>query len=223
MANPGIAFSTLGRMRGEIAADSPLLGGGLRPAAGTGEAPGPPEPGFSDVFSAACGRPVESEDIFHLALEYIFEGYLLHYGASRLLESDDDNFRLLAGDYMYARGLNNIASLDDLFHITILADLIKLCSYIHCEKVDSSAALKSWCLATLCLAGRAAGNMKKSDKCRKGIDEFMENTWNKGIDRSMLNSLLKNASAALPDEKSREVESLLSDIKNACTARKTEA
>ena len=60
------------------------------------------------------------------ALEYIFEGYLLHYGEQPPARSRmTANFDLLAGDYMYARGLERIAELDDLDCIKALADLVQ--------------------------------------------------------------------------------------------------
>jgi hypothetical protein len=42
-------------------------------------------------------------------LEAVYEGYLLHYGTSRLFEGMDDDLRLLAGDALYALGLARLA------------------------------------------------------------------------------------------------------------------
>ena len=136
-----IAEKTLLGMRLEVAGDSRLYGPRLH---GEDEIRG--GPGFSDLLAAAPYR---------LGLEYIFEGYLLHYGQSRLLKPDSKEFELLAGDYMYARGLSHIASLEDLFCIEALADLLRFCSYVHCEGLDPSLALNAWAITTLLIAGHA--------------------------------------------------------------------
>ena len=39
----------------------------------------------------------------------MLEGYLLHFGRPRLLDTPDEDLRLLAGDYMYALGLSRLA------------------------------------------------------------------------------------------------------------------
>ena len=96
----------------------------------------------------------QAVDTVRLGIEYIFEGYLLHYGVSRLLEPDEGDFHLLAGDYMYARGLEAITRLEDLASIEALAELVRLCSYIHCEKLDPGLAAKAWAVTTLGLAAR---------------------------------------------------------------------
>ena len=45
-----------------------------------------------------------------LGLETIYEGYLVHYGRSRLFAPGDDDTALLLGDYLYAHGLVRIAA-----------------------------------------------------------------------------------------------------------------
>ena len=57
-------------------------------------------------------------------LEAVYEGYLLHYGASRLFEGMDDDLRLLAGDTLYALGLARLAETGDLPAVAELAALI---------------------------------------------------------------------------------------------------
>jgi hypothetical protein len=57
-------------------------------------------------------------------LEAVYEGYLLHYGASRLFEGMDGDLRLLAGDTMYALGLARLADRGDLPAVAELAKLI---------------------------------------------------------------------------------------------------
>ena len=59
-------------------------------------------------------------------MEAIREGYLLHYGAGRVVSSDDADLALLAGDQLYAIGLAELADLGDLDAVGELADVISL-------------------------------------------------------------------------------------------------
>src|SRR5665648_97714 len=131
-----IAASTLREMRREIAADSILFGERLLAETDLNETAG-----FSDLFMAACGDGAASPERYQRGLEYIFEGFLLHYGRNRLLKPDENNFYLLAGDYMFAQGLSAIAGLEDLACVRELAELIRLCSFIHGENRDPALAL----------------------------------------------------------------------------------
>lgn len=67
------------------------------------------------------------------AVEAIYEGYLLHYGEPRLLAGHDDDLALLAGDYLYALGLDRLAALGDAAAVKLLADLISECAQLHTE------------------------------------------------------------------------------------------
>ncbi|NLG65377.1 MAG: hypothetical protein GX537_07205, partial [Actinobacteria bacterium] len=49
-----------------------------------------------------------------LAVELVYEGYLLHYRSSRVLQGATAETRLLAGDHFYARGLGLVAQADDI-------------------------------------------------------------------------------------------------------------
>jgi len=146
------AAVTLKEMRREVAGASTIYSERLRQETELSGAAG-----FSDMFMDACGQTVPGADAFRLGLEYIFEGYVLHYGQSRLLQPDSSNFFLLAGDHMYARGLKTTASLGDLDSIEALSELIRVCSFVHCEKLDQSVAAYAWAITTLKLAIRAAG------------------------------------------------------------------
>ena len=42
-------------------------------------------------------------------VEAVREGYLLHYGEPRLLAGHDADLALLAGDYLYALGIERLA------------------------------------------------------------------------------------------------------------------
>ena len=66
-------------------------------------------------------------------VEAVREGYLLHYGEPRLLAGHDPDLALLAGDYLYALGLDRLAALDDTEAVEILSDLISNCARLHTE------------------------------------------------------------------------------------------
>jgi hypothetical protein len=68
-------------------------------------------------------------------MEAVYEGYLLHYGEPRAFGADmDPDLRLLAGDALYALGLERLAQHHDLAAVAELADLISLCAQAQAEK-----------------------------------------------------------------------------------------
>jgi len=78
------------------------------------------------------------------AVEAIREGYLLHYGASRLLAvADDPDLALLAGDRLYALGLAELAALGDLEAIRTMASVIAASAVAHAAH-DSTRADRAW-------------------------------------------------------------------------------
>lgn len=70
---------------------------------------------------------------YALVVEAVREGYLLHYGESRLLSGHDADLALLAGDYLYAVGIERLAALGDTDAVLLLADLISTCAQLHAE------------------------------------------------------------------------------------------
>jgi hypothetical protein len=70
---------------------------------------------------------------YALGLETIYEGYLLHYGRSRLFAPADRHTSLLLGDYLYAHGLVHIADHNDVEAVADLAALISLCAQFRAE------------------------------------------------------------------------------------------
>lgn len=66
-------------------------------------------------------------------VESVREGYLLHYGESRLLSGHDPDLALLAGDYLYALGIERLAALGDTEAVGVLAELISRCAQLHAE------------------------------------------------------------------------------------------
>lgn len=83
------------------------------------------DPDEGDAF-AAPGRYAD-------VIEAVREGYLLHYGEPRLLTGHDPDLALLAGDYLYALGIERLAAHGDAEAVHVLADLISACARLHSE------------------------------------------------------------------------------------------
>jgi len=77
------------------------------------------------------GNLLGSERLF--VLEAVYEGYLMHYGRPRAFAGMDDDLRLLAGDALYALGLERLARAGDLRAVAGLSDLISSCAQAHAE------------------------------------------------------------------------------------------
>jgi hypothetical protein len=77
--------------------------------------------------------PAGETDQYALVIEAVREGYLLHYGESRLLVGHDSDLGLLAGDYLYALGLDRLAALGDTDAVAVLSELISRCAQLHAE------------------------------------------------------------------------------------------
>lgn len=91
---------------------------------------GEPELG---LLVAAGPRAAEAPAEYALVVEAVREGYLLHYGKPRLLAGHDADLALLAGDYLYALGIERLAALGDAEAVRKLADLISDCARFHTE------------------------------------------------------------------------------------------
>jgi len=107
--------------------------------------------------SAAADDPAS----YALVIESVREGYLLHYGEPRVIVGADPDLRLLAGDYLYALGLERLAGLGDMPAVRELSDLISLSAQLNADGSDSSPAEASealWLASTMAIAtGDPAG------------------------------------------------------------------
>jgi hypothetical protein len=99
-------------------AESPLWGAALRPFDDRLS-----EPVFSSLAPATHA----------VGLETIYEGYLVHYGRSRLFAPADRDTAILLGDYLYAHGLVRIADTGDVKAVGELAELISRCAQLRAE------------------------------------------------------------------------------------------
>ena len=116
----GLLASLVGE---ETQADAPQREprGGLNGASVNGAA------AMSPAQIAAGGPRTERQaEQYELLVEAIYEGYLLHYGAPRVVRSCDADLRVLAGDRLYAIGLARLVELGDTAAVAELADTITL-------------------------------------------------------------------------------------------------
>jgi len=90
---------------------------------------------------------------FVLGVETIYEGYLLHYGSSRLFSPPDEDVALLLGDALLAHGLVRISGTGSVAAVADLAALLSLCAQARADDRDGDGA--AWA-ATAALLGRGA-------------------------------------------------------------------
>jgi hypothetical protein len=114
------------RIAAEAGRESQLWTAALRPA---------DEQERQPVFSPL------GEERYALGIETIYEGYLLHYGRSRLFAPDDGDTALLLGDYLYAHGLVRIEQSGTVDAVNDLAELIALCAYLRAEAIAGDGAV----------------------------------------------------------------------------------
>jgi hypothetical protein len=123
-----------GTLAGEAAAESPLWAEQLR----------------DDPETVGIFGPLAPER-FALGLETIYEGYLVHYGRSRLFAPVDGETALLLGDYLYAHGLVRIAATGELDAVVALAELISTCAHLRAEQAEGDG--EAWVGAVRRLGG----------------------------------------------------------------------
>ena len=122
-------------MSGDLNSTLSLLAAQLREG-GAPISPHVVEPREESVLgarAAAGPRAAAAPAEYALVIESVREGYLLHYGEPRLLAGHDAELALLAGDFLYALGIERLAALGDSEAVRILADLISRCAQLHSE------------------------------------------------------------------------------------------
>jgi hypothetical protein len=100
------------------------------------------EPAPLGAAAAAGERTRAHARDYGLLVEAIREGYLAHYAEGRVLRSDDEDLALLAGDHLYALGLDRLAQLGDLASVEVLAGVIARSAQAQAEgrPADADAA-----------------------------------------------------------------------------------
>jgi hypothetical protein len=118
------------------ASESPLWADALRPPTNREAEP---------VFSALL-----HDQRFALGVETIYEGYLLHYGRSRLFSPPDDDVTLLLGDALLAHGLVRVAATGSVAAVSDLAELLSLCAQARADGHDGDGV--AWAATCALLA-----------------------------------------------------------------------
>jgi hypothetical protein len=104
-----------------------------------------------------------------VGLETIYEGYLVHYGSSRLFSPADPDAALLLGDYLYAHGLVRVAETGDVAAVADLAELISLCAHARAAGRDGDGV--AWAATAVGLGARDLTAAR--DALRTGDDARM--------------------------------------------------
>jgi hypothetical protein len=126
---------------------------------------------FLGALVAAGERTVAAPGEYAVVVEAVREGYLLHYAnaEARVVRGTDGDLALLAGDYLYALGLERLATLADLEAIHELSDLISLAAQVHDGSRDpertrvEGAALWLACVTAIAGGGGGAHDRAKAD------------------------------------------------------------
>src|SRR5687767_4088797 len=137
----------------------------------------------------AASGPAAAADpaAYALVVESVREGYLLHYGEPRLVTGADADLRLLAGDYLYALGLERLAGLGDLPAVRELSDLISISAKLHAER-DGAGARELWLASAVAVA---AGGGPAHEQGKSGLRTGAE-----GAGRDLLAAATEQAAQA---------------------------
>jgi hypothetical protein len=114
-------LTLLARLAALVREDGGLLADAIGSEGGWDRSPTP----YGDAIASAPRAIGHTADL-PLVIEAAREGYLLHYGEPRLMSREDDDLALLAGDRLYALGLERLATAGDLAAVRALSDLIAL-------------------------------------------------------------------------------------------------
>jgi hypothetical protein len=144
--------------------DGTLLSQHLREPSGT--------PGLG-MLAAAGPRAEGAEGDYAFVVEAVREGYLLHYGEPRVLSGVEPDLALLAGDHLYALGLERLAGLGDLEAVSELGDLISLCAQVNADRPERPEAPGAlWLGAAVAIAaGASEGHQAAKAEIRAGGPE----------------------------------------------------
>ncbi|MGA7703323.1 MAG: hypothetical protein WB998_00340 [Solirubrobacteraceae bacterium] len=111
---------------------------------------------------------------YELLMETIYEGYLLHYGASRVVRPSEEDLGLLAGDRLYALGLARLVELGDIEAVAELADVITLSALARAGATPELAEAVWMAGAQTVGWGAGAGYEEAKDLLRVGSPEALQ-------------------------------------------------
>ena len=95
------------------------------------------------IVAARGPRAAGRREEYELLVEAIYEGYLLHYASPRIVRTPEADLGLLAGDRLYAIGLERLVALGDTAAVAELADTITL-SALACGGGEALLADAVW-------------------------------------------------------------------------------
>lgn len=137
------------------------------------------------ALAAAGDRGSGDRAGYAFVIEAVREGYLLHYRRPRILAGLDPDLALLAGDYLYALGLERLAAIGDAVAVAELADLISISAMLEAEACASEAIDWFWVASALAMgSGGSAGHSAAkaairdttgSGRSGRGVRELAEN------------------------------------------------
>jgi hypothetical protein len=153
------------------------------------------------LLAAAGPRAAADQAGYALLTEAIREGYLLHYAQPRILAGLDSDLALLAGDYLYALGLERLAALGDLEAVRELSDLISLCAQLHAEDRAPGSIGPLWLASALAVGCGADFEHERAKQAAREADPRAEEKL-----RSAASGLAR--SAGLDDELERTAEAI---------------
>lgn len=137
----------LERLSATVRAEGGLLAGALVAA------PDVPAP-LADLVAAGPRAAGHQADLA-LVVEAVHEGSLLHHGTPRLVSAADPDLALLAGDRLYALGLERLAAAGDLESVAILAAVIADVA-VAASEGDRAAVDAAWEAGARRVAGHVA-------------------------------------------------------------------
>jgi hypothetical protein len=179
----GAMSAALERLRGLLRAEGGLIATLLAPAGASVEnGDGDASPG---AIAARGPRAAGRREEYELLIEAIYEGYLLHYGAPRVVRVPEADLGLLAGDQLYAIGLERLVSLGDTHAVAELADTITLSALAH-GAGEPQLAQAVWA------AGARAVGWGPSEEHRRAKDLLLE-----GAPEAI--EAMRTSAAAAPD------------------------
>jgi hypothetical protein len=117
---------------------------------------------------------------FALAVETIYEGYLVHYGRPRLFAPGDRDTILLLGDYLYAQGLVRLSAAGSVEAVADMGELISLCAQLRAEGTGDDGPPWAACVALL---GRGA--LKESDDRTQLVALAKEAAGEEAVERAL--------------------------------------
>ena len=134
------------------------------------------------ILVAGGPRATTAPSEYAVLFESIREGYLLHYAKPRVINGADEDLALLAGDYLYARGLERLAALGDLEAVRELSDLISLAAQLHAASDTPTGAQKGlgalWLASAVAVAaGPLQGHADAKAELRDGAPHASRALW----------------------------------------------